>query len=123
MTFYNFLECQTWYKMCYNNFQMKTFLYLLPLVSLVLADGSNYQLLSLIDQHNTQGPHFLNLNNALPGSAHGHGSAHGQGPAPSAKSFQFQWRPSFYSRFSSFENSLHQVKNRKYRVVFKKCSH
>ena len=82
---------------------MKIFLYLLPLVSLVLADGSNYQLLSLIDQHNTQGPHFLN--NALPGSAHGHGSA------PSAKSFQFQWRPSFYSRFASFENSLHQVRN------------
>ena len=56
------------------------------------AEGSNYQLLSLIDQANPQGPHFRPLN--------GLGSL-----KPTAKSFQVQWRPSFYSGISTFQDS------------------
>ena len=55
-------------------------------------EGSNYQLLSLIDQANPQGPHFRPLN--------GLGSL-----KPTAKSFQVQWRPSFYSGISTFQDS------------------
>ena len=80
------------------HFQMNYLLIITILVSLGLArseagpEGSNYQLLSLIDQANPQGPHFRPLN--------GLGSL-----KPTAKSFQVQWRPSFYSGISTFQDS------------------
>ena len=46
-------------------------------------------------QANPQGPHFRPLN--------GLGSLNGL--KPTAKSFQVQWRPSFYSGLSTFQDS------------------
>ena len=69
---------------------------LLACLGLVRAEagpeGSNYQLLSLIDQANPQGPHFRPLNGLA-------------SLKPTAKSFQIQWRPSFYSGLSTFQDS------------------
>ena len=60
------------------------------------SDGSNFQILSLIDRGNPQGPHFLPLNN-IPGLQ------------PTAKSFQVQWRPSFYSGIQTYQENLNKV--------------
>ena len=71
------------------------------------AEGSNYPLLSLIDRANPQGPHFRPL-----GGLASH--------KPTAKSFQVQWRPSFYSGFSTFQDS--QVMSRLCRVRASFCN-
>jgi len=60
------------------------------------SEGSNFQILSLIDRRNPQGPHFRRLNNV-------------PGLQPTAKSFQVQWRPSFYSGIQTYQENLNKV--------------
>ena len=60
------------------------------------SEGSNFQILSLIDRRNPQGPHFRRLNNV-------------PGLQPTAKSFQVQWRPSFYSGIQTYQENLKKV--------------
>ena len=86
-------------------FQMiETLFHLLLATSLVstlpVPDGSNYQILSLVDNNNPQGPHFLPFNRLNELNTN-----------PTAKSFQQHWRPSFYTGFSTFSDSFKKVKS------------